>query len=154
MTTEINSLIDRADGLEQFDFKNADAILRNSLALARNLFGAESHHVAELECVTFRSSNTIYNDGHYMNGVLWAEGIERLRRVLSAMNYEHTITENKNSLLPPDQVTLRWLFYHVPIGGWLAAGSLLVVVFSLGFFLAKNDLITKVVNLVTNSPTP
>jgi hypothetical protein len=150
--TEIESLLSRTNALEEFDFPAADTVLRNALALARNLFGTESPHVAELGYVQFRSDNIIYNTGHYMNGVHWNEGVERLRRVLNAMSYELKIA--KGGFTPPETVTLKWLFHHVSVGGWLIAGGLISAAFGFGVFAAKNDLLAKIIALFSSSPTP
>lgn len=150
--TEIESLLARTNALEEFDFTAADTVLRNAMALARNLFGTENPHVAELGYVQFRSDNIIYNTGHYMNGVRWNEGTERLRRVLNAMSYELKIA--KGGLTPPEKVTLKWLFHHVSVGGWLIAGGLLSAAFGFGVFAAKNDLLAKIIALSNSSPTP
>jgi len=140
------------NALEVFDFPAADAVLRNAMALARNLFGTESPHVAELEYVLFRPSHITYNTGHYMNEVHWNEGAERLRRVLNAMSYELKIA--KGGLLSPEKVTLKWLFHHVSVGGWLIAGGLLSAAFGFGVFVAKNDLLAKIIALFNRSPAP
>ncbi|WP_156404510.1 hypothetical protein [Curvibacter sp. PAE-UM] len=147
-SAEIESLLTRTNSLVEFDFPAADAVLRNAMALSRNLFGTDSPHVAELEYVLFRPNDIIYNTGHYMNRVHWNEGIERLRRVLNAMSYELKIA--KVELLPPKKITLKWLFQHVSVGGWVTAGSLVAGTFSLGFFAAKNDLLARAIALFSN----
>jgi hypothetical protein len=152
--TEIESLLTRTNSIEEFDFPTADTVLRNAMALARNLFGTESPHVAELEYVQFRPSHIIYNTGHHMNRVHWNEGIERLRRVLNAMAYELKIAKGKAELVPPEKVTLKWLFHHISVGGWLIAGGLLSAAFGFGVFAAKNDLLAKIIALSNSSPTP
>lgn len=149
--TEIESLLARTNSLEEFDFPAADTVLRNATALARNFFGKESPHVAELEYVLFRPSHIIYNTGHYMNGVHWNEGTERLRRILNAMSYELKVA--KGGLPTPDKVTLKWLFHHVSVGGWLTAGGLLSAAFGFGFFAAKNDFLARFIALFSSSPT-
>lgn len=152
--TEIESLLARANSVAEFDFPVADAILRNATTLARNVFGVESPHVAELGHVRFRSEDTIYNSGHYMNRVHWNEGVERLRRVLHSMAYELKVINMRSELLPPKEVTLKWLFHHVSVGRWLIAGGLLSAAFGLGLYAAKNDLFAKIMALSNIAPTP
>ncbi|NMG30067.1 hypothetical protein [Aromatoleum evansii] len=152
--TEIESLLARTNALEEFDFATADTVLRNAMALSRNLFGTESSHVAELGYVVFRPSHITYNTGHYMNRVHWNEGTERLRRVLNAMAYELKISKAKGELQSPEKVTLKWLFHHVSVGGWLIAGGLLSAAFGFGVFAAKNDLLAKIIALFNSTPKP
>lgn len=152
--TEIELLLARTNALEEFDFAAADTVLRNAMALSRNLFGMESPHFAELEYVLFRPGHITYNTGHYMNRVHWNEGIERLRRVLNAMAYELKIAKAQGELSPPEKVTLKWLFHHVSVGGWLIAGGLLSAAFGFGVFVAKNDLLARIIALLNSAPTP
>lgn len=153
-TSEIESLLARTNALKEFDFSSADTVLCNATALARNLFGVESPHVIELGYVQFRSENIVYNSGHYMNRVHWNEGTERLRRVLNAMAYELKIAKVGSELQPPERVTLKWLFHHVSVGGWLVAGGLLSAAFGFGVFAAKNDLLAKIITLSNSSSAP
>lgn len=150
--TEIESLLARTNSLQEFDFQAADTVLRNVMALARNHFGTENVHVAELEYVRFRPSHITYNESHHKNREHWEEGVERLRRVLNAMSYELKIA--KGELPPPEKVTLKWLFQHVSVGGWVTAGGFLAGTFSLGFFAAKNNFFAKVIALFGSSPLP
>ena len=151
---EIESLLVMTNALEEFDFAAADTILRKAKTLSRHLFGAESPHVAELENILFRPSHIIYNTGHYMNRVHWDEGTERLRRVLNSMAYELKISKADGELRPPEKVTLKWLFQHVPVGGWLIALGLLSAVFSFGIFTPKNDLLARLIAIFSSTPTP
>lgn len=136
---EIALLLTKANELKEFDFSSADSVLRNSIVLARTLFGAESPHVVELGNVFFKPIDLVYNSGHYMNRVYWNEGIERLRRVLKAMAYELKVAETQASvsLYPPQKITLKWMFHHVSIRWWLFIAGLLVSAVSLGFSLCK-----------------
>ena len=152
--TEIELLLERTNALKGFDFSAADTVLRNTVSIARNLFGVESHHVAELMYVRFTPIGVIYNTGHYMNDVHWEEGTERLRRVLSAMLYELKLLNNTDKLLPPEVITVKWLIQHVSIAYWFSAGGILIAAFGFGFFVASNNLVTKIVTFVKSLPTP
>lgn len=44
---------------------------------------------------------------------------------------------NDNKLQPPEQVTLRWLYEHVPYRFWVSLGALIFAAFSAGGYLVS-----------------
>jgi hypothetical protein len=50
-------------------------------------------------------------------------------------------------LATPEKVTLPWLFKNLSVGGWLAAGGLVISIFGGGAYFARTQLYQEVVNM-------
>jgi hypothetical protein len=151
--SEVDSLIARADGLTPEDHDAAVYLTRDAHVLARKLFGEQSPHVAELNRISFRPLDGIYNTGHYLNAAAWKDGSRGLQAILKSMRYELSLSK-RPELQPPETVTLPWLFHHLSWKMWLSFLSVIAIVFSAGFFAGHVKLFVQIYNLVTKGTPP
>ena len=149
---EIQSIVDRTFALKIGDHATATSLVRDAHVLARTLFGSESPYLAELEQLTFRPHNIVYNEGHYMNSATWNTGCDGLKRILRSMHYELSLSlQKKSDLQSPDKVTLPWLFHNLEWQVWITFAGLIGAVFVTGVAIGRNNFFTELIDLVTRA---
>lgn len=150
----IDGLIGRLKKLGEYDFDEAISILRDTHVLARRLFGDDSPHVEELCNIHFRPQGIIANTGNPLNRNAWLGGVQQLGRTLDSMNYEYRlILQKPKEAELPSTVTPYWLFHHLSISVWLTLAGLLISAFLIGFAVAKNNLLSTVINDIKGAIT-
>ena len=128
--TQVSRLLKRASALQFDEHDKALALVRDTRVVIRTLFDEASPHLQELDSISFRPTDGIYNTGHYLNSAAWNNGVKRLKDVLKSMQLECRLSNARSSseLIPPEKVTLPWLFKHVSWKQWVSLGTLLIAV--------------------------
>jgi hypothetical protein len=145
---EIDAIAARLEKLPRDDMDAAVNLTRDAHVLARKVFGEDSPHVAEVLAVSFRPRDGIYNKEHYMNTAVWNDGARGLGAILKSMRYELSIT-TKQELLPPDTVTLPWLYRHLSWQMWTAFAGVVTTIFAAGFVCGRINLFVQLYDQAT-----
>ncbi len=148
--TQVPRLLKRASALHFDEHDKALALVRDTRVVIRTLFGEASPHLQVLDSISFRPTDgIIYNTGHYKNTAAWNDGVKCLKDVLKAMQLECRLSTAPSSseLIPPEKVTLPWLFKHVSWKHWLSLGTLLIAVFALGAKFGHTPLIEQLLGI-------
>jgi hypothetical protein len=146
--TELGRLQNRLSSLAALDHASAESLLRDSQVYARQTFGEDSPHVHDLACIAFRSKTFIYNTGHYKNQEHWDAGKAHLQNTFNSMLYELDLIKSaRRALTPPEKVTFKWLFEHVPLSVWATCIGALLAAAAIGYSAGSTAFLPKLLAL-------
>lgn len=135
----VDQLIERLSALQYQDHDTLMQIGTDVRLFIRRVFGQESVWMHDIEQIRFTPKGFIADSQNFHMTGAWKDGHRLLNHLLHAMRKELTTFGDPAAI--GDEVTLEWIFKHLPIKLWLALISLLLAAFGAGVSLGQTTFI-------------